>query len=424
MAIEQVDLVIIGAGPAGLAAAAEAAGRRAKVILLDESPIPGGRLSAQIHREPGQRAEVKKRWFNGRAKAVQLAKEAKKAGAKILCGASVWGIFPGWFVGVAATNAQSEKKKFPTGFQTRAVIIATGAAQNPMILPGWTRPGVITAGAAQTMINVHGVLPGRNVVLIGLDPLSLSVAQILVEVGVEVRGILLPPDNGLQPGPSSPSTAIRTLSQFSNYAATRRLAVLGQISGKMNRLAARFFPTSGIKAEGIRLCLRRAALAVAGNDRVSSLTVAGLKANGALKAGREEKWPVDSVITSAGLYPLVELLQSGGCPLAHVPDLGGWVPVHDPTLQTPVEGLSVAGSVTGVEGAPVAESQGRLAGLAAAGYLGLVEQISVEKEIAGLQADIKTARKNAPAFFPNVANGREYLQRYSQNFSVVRPDMR
>ena len=67
----------------------------------------------------------------------------------------------------------------PTGFETRAVLVATGAGQNPLILPGWTLPGVITAGAAQTMINVHRVLPGHQAVIIGIDPLGLAVAQLL-----------------------------------------------------------------------------------------------------------------------------------------------------------------------------------------------------------------------------------------------------
>jgi len=416
MIIEQADLVIIGAGPAGLAAAAEVARRKANVIVLDESPIPGGRLPGQIHPEPGVTGQGKRKWSNGPAKAVQLADEAKKAGAKILCGASVWGIFPGWYVGIAPTTQFTKKQAVSVGFDTRAVLIATGAGQNPMILPGWTLPGVITAGAAQTMINVHRVLPGQKALVIGLDPLSLSVALLMVKVGVQVEGIFLPPNNGLQFGPSFPLTAIKTLSQFSNYASNPWLALLGQVSGKMSRLSAQLFPISGLTVDGMRLFMRRAALAVEGQDRAEKVTIAKLRANGTIKAGREEKWPVDIVVTSAGLSPLVELLQVGGCPLVHVPDLGGWVPVHNPRLETPVEGLFVAGSVTGVEGAPVAEAQGRLAGLAAAGYLGLVKQTNVKQEISEYQAAVDGARKNAISFFPDIKKSRDDLQRNSMHF--------
>ena len=90
MSIEKVDLVIIGAGPAGLAAAAEAACRKAKVVVLDESPVPGGRLPGQIPPLPWRKRAGRSRWPNGAAKAAQLAAESQKAGVMIFCGASVW----------------------------------------------------------------------------------------------------------------------------------------------------------------------------------------------------------------------------------------------------------------------------------------------------------------------------------------------
>src|SRR5210317_1641593 len=99
MTIEKVDLVIVGAGPAGLAAAAEAARQNGKVVVVDESPRPGGRLPSQIHREPRSAGHGSISWSNGAAKAEILANEAQNAGARILCGVSAWGIFPEWYVG-------------------------------------------------------------------------------------------------------------------------------------------------------------------------------------------------------------------------------------------------------------------------------------------------------------------------------------
>ena len=216
MAIEKADLVIIGAGPAGLAAAAEVARRNGNVVVLDESSIPGGRLPSQIHPEPGQTRGSQKRWSNGSAKAAQLVKEAKENGAKILCGASVWGIFPEWHVAVAPAYPGATQNGFPMGFDVRAVLIATGATQSPLILPGWTLPGVITAGAAQALVNVHRIMPGYRPVIIGVDPLSCSVALLMAAIGADVLGVFLPPANGLQFGPSSPKSAIQALSGFSN----------------------------------------------------------------------------------------------------------------------------------------------------------------------------------------------------------------
>ena len=121
---------------------------------------------------------------------------------------------------------------------------------------------------------------------------------------------------------------------------------------------------------------------------------------------------MDIVITSAGLSPLAELLQVAHCPLVYVPDLGGWVPVHSETLETPLEGLFVAGSVTGIEGAAVAEAQGRLVGLTTAGYLGLVKNAILETETARYQAGISVARKNSIPFLAEIKKGRDIMARH------------
>jgi sarcosine oxidase subunit alpha len=280
------------------------------------------------------------------------------------------------------------------------------------MLPGWTLPGVITAGAAQNLINVHRILPGRQAVVVGIDPLSLAVAQLLVTVGAGVQGVMLPPVNGLQLGSTTPKIAIKTLGRLSHLAPTFRLALGSNLSAKASPIAARLFPKSGIKVDGFPVMLRRAVMAVEGEELAQQAVVASLKADGTVEPGSEERWPVDIVITSAGLSPLAELLQVANCQLVYVPDLGGWVPVHNATLETPLDGLFVAGSVTGVEGAAVAEAQGRLAGLIAAGYLGLVKNVTLEKEIASYQAGISIARKNAIPFFAGIKKGREFMSRY------------
>jgi len=369
MAIEKVDLVIIGAGPAGLAAAAEVARRNGTVVVLDEAPQPGGRLPSQIHRRPRPAGPGPGSWSNGVAKAATLAGKAQSAGARIICGASVWGIFPGWHVGVAPVDTSRPTGDVPAGFDARAVLVATGAGQNPLIVPGWTLPGVITAGAAQTLINVHRVLPGRRAVIIGIDPLALSVAQLMGAVGATVQGVVLPPANGLQLGPTSPKAAIRALSEFSAYAPGWWMALAAGAGKYLSRLAAACFPQRGLKVEGFPLMLRQGALSISGSPRAETVEIASLSSAGDFISGSAQQLQADIVITSSGLSPLVELVQVAGCPLYHIPEMGGWVPVHDDRFATPRPGLFIAGSVSGVEGAGVAEIQGRIAGLAAAGYL-------------------------------------------------------
>ncbi|CAB1084067.1 Sarcosine oxidase alpha subunit (EC [Olavius algarvensis Delta 1 endosymbiont] len=412
MAIEKADLVIVGAGPAGLAAAAEATRQNAKVVVVDEAPHAGGRLPSQIHREPRSSGHGSESWSNGPATAERLTREAQNAGARILCGVSVWGIFPGWYVGVAPTDASQPLPDCPAGFDARAVLVATGAGQNPLILPGWTLPGVITAGAAQTMINVHRVMPGHQAVIIGIDPLCLAAAQLLAAVGSKVLGVFLPPANGFLAGPASPQTAIQALAGYSAYA-PGILTSLAAWAGKyLNTLAAFCYPQRGLKIEGIPLMLRQTALTVSGSQKAESVTIAALGSGGHIIDGSENQLAADVVIASAGLSPLTELAQVAGCPLHYFPEMGGWVPVHSERFETPRAGLFIAGSISGVEGAGVAENQGRIAGLAAADYLNLVDREDLEAEIERCQKDLLEARQAAIPFYPQIEKGRARMNRF------------
>jgi sarcosine oxidase subunit alpha len=411
MTIEKVDLVIVGAGPAGLAAAAEVARQNGNVVVVDEAPRPGGRLPSQMHQEPRSAGHGSMSWSNGAAKAEILAHEAQRAGARILCGVSVWGIFPDWYVALAPTDSSRPMNDCPTGFETRAVLVATGAGQNPLILPGWTLPGVITAGAAQTMINVHRVLPGHQAVIIGIDPLCLAVAQLLGAVGAQVSGVFLPPANGLQPGPASPKAAIQALAEFSAYAPGFLMSLAAKAGKYMGTLAAACFPQGGLKIGGFPLMLRQAALSINGSERAETVEIAALSSNGQLKSGSEFQLQTDIVITSSGLSPLVELAQLAGCPLHYIPEVGGWVPVHNDRFETPQPGLFIAGSISGVEGAGVAEIQGRIAGLAAADYLKLDAAADQERDIHRHQKNIIEARQAAIPFYPQIETGRARMNR-------------
>ena len=415
MSIEKVDLVIIGAGPAGLAAAAEAACRKAKVVVLDESPIPGGRLLGQIHPLPWRKRAGRSRWSNGAEKAAQLVKEAQNAGARIFCGASVWGIFSGWYVGLAPTAPKTGITTLPAGIESRAVLVATGAAQNPLVLPGWTRPGVMTAGAAQTLLNVHRILPGERAVIIGVDPLSMSVAYLMAKAGIEVLGVFLPPDNGLQFGPALPRSAIQELARFAPVAPTAALAALAGLSKYLSKPAAVLFPYNGINIEGVRLRLRQTVVGIEGENSVQMVQVADIRSNGALATDKTMPLAVDVVVTSNGLAPLAELAQVAGCPLTWITDLGGWVPLHNDRFETPVPGLFVAGSITGVEGAPVAEAQGRLAGATASAYLRSTAAADLENDLRIFKHSVMKARKEAIAFYPDIETGRAEMARRWQN---------
>ena len=179
----------------------------------------------------------------------------------------------------------------------------------------------------------------------------------------------------------------------------------------MSSLAAACFPQGGVKIEGFPLMLRQSALSISGSEKVESVVTAALGSTGQLISGSEKQLPADIVITSCGLSPLVELAQVAGCPLHYLPEMGGWVPVHNDRFETPLPGLFIAGSISGVEGAGVAEIQGRIAGLAAAAYLKLADGETLERDIQRHQSNIIKARQSAILFYPQIEAGRARMNR-------------
>ena len=143
------DLIVVGAGPAGLAAASMAARAGLSTLLLDENPGVGGQIYRGITANPVRnRAILGDDYWAGTA----LAAEAKASGATIVNGATVWSLDRALGVGVSIAG----KARL---LQARKVIVATGSLERPFAIPGWTLPGVMTAGAVQTALKAQGLLP-------------------------------------------------------------------------------------------------------------------------------------------------------------------------------------------------------------------------------------------------------------------------
>jgi len=420
MRAERVDLAIIGAGPAGLAAAAEVSIKGGRVVVLDESPIPGGRLPAQVHLDVEQLWRLKRRWVIGRDRALRLVGEAREAGVRICCGRSVWHVFSTgstWHVCTCPTIPGKEKLSDGFAYDANALVVATGAVQKPLPFSGWTLPGVLTAGAVQTMVNVNGVLPGRRVLVVGIDPLGVSAALLLSTCGVQVAGVVLPPDHALSKSACRPSEALGALVRMTQQSnATVRKRILNYCKPVYADLMG-LFPISGLTLMGVPLMLRRSLKAAHGDDRVIAATVADLDANGVERPNARQRWPIDAVVTACGLSPLVEAAQLAGCPLANVTNLGGWVPLHGSHQESPLPGMFVAGSITGVEGAAVAETQGRIAGINAARYLGLINSRRAETDFTRWQGRLERIRAATPGFLPDIAAGRAEMAKQWRAYS-------
>lgn len=123
-----------------------------------------------------------------------------------------------------------------------------------------------------------------------------------------------------------------------------------------------FYPNSGMKINGTPLHLRKAALEIIGTDQVEGVRVANIDTKGNIVTGSEQIYEADFVCIAGGLYPLAELAAVAGCPFRYIPELGGHVPLHSETMETPLPGLLVAGNITGIESGKIAMAQGTVAG--------------------------------------------------------------
>ncbi|MGE5542645.1 MAG: NAD(P)/FAD-dependent oxidoreductase, partial [Bacillota bacterium] len=180
------EVVVVGAGPAGLSASIEAARYGCDVLLVDSNLKPGGQLIKQIHKFFGSREH--RAGTRGIDIARDLYKEALDTGVTVSLDTSVYGIFDDRVLGYA--KGVLEMKPQGGSVKAERVILATGASENAVNFPGWTLPGVMGAGAAQTMANVERVLPGKRVLMIGSGNVGLIVSYQLMQAGADVVALV------------------------------------------------------------------------------------------------------------------------------------------------------------------------------------------------------------------------------------------
>ncbi|MGF6952810.1 sarcosine oxidase subunit alpha [Neobacillus sp. B4I6] len=388
-----IDLVIVGAGPAGLGAAISAAENGLKVCILDEFVRPGGRLLGQLHEEPDGK------WVNGIAEAQKLHERAIQLGVHIQCGLSVYDLMEldnGWCV------FTTEK-----AIETKCLLLATGASETPIPIPGWTLPGVMSIGAAQVMGNVHRVKPGEKGIIIGVNVLSVAIARELQLCGVHIESLLLPQPSLLSGDAANPEKMMESLLRLSHLAPSPLIRFGGKwVSPK---LGTRLYPKNGFKMWDIPIQLRKTALEILGENQVEGVRVADITATGEVVPGTEKVVSADFVCIAGGLQPMSELAAVAGCAFCYVPELGGHVPLHNESMQTNLEGLYVAGNITGVESAKVARAQGAVAGLAVARELKALVDRADEKIEAAIAEVKETRRKALIQFQPGIEAARRKL---------------
>ncbi len=342
MEVLRKELIVVGAGPAGLSAAIEAAKCGVKATVFDENAAPGGQLFKQIHKFFGSKEHKAK--IRGFRIGQELLKEAEEAGVEVVLNATVLGLYPEKEVLVQ----QGEEVKHYKG---DAILVATGAAENMVNFRGWTLPGVIGAGAAQTMMNLHHIKPGNRILMLGTGNVGLVVSFQLMQAGCEVVALA---------------------------DAAPKIGGYGVHAAKVARTGVPFYLSHTIKE-------------VEGKDCVTGVTIAQVDSHFQFIPGTEKHFDVDTVCVAVGLSPMAQLLKMDGIEMDT--STGGFVPKCDEVGATSIPGIYAAGDVAGIEEASSAMIEGRMSGAAIAEYLGYTDAASKESREKELQKSLDSLRQ-------------------------------
>lgn len=319
------EMICVGAGPAGLAASVEAAKHGVQVIVFDENDRPGGQLFKQIHKFFGSREHrAMERGFNiGKS----LLDEARELGVEVSLNSVVLGIYENGAMNVMIGDRIEQVK-------AQKVLVATGASENMIPFPGWTLPGVIGAGAAQTMANIHGVRPGNDILMVGSGNVGVIVSYQMLQAGSRVAAVI---------------DAAPKIGAYAVHAA------------KIARVGVPFMMSHTIQRAH-------------GTDRVEGATIVQVDEAWRPIPGTEKDLDVDTICIAVGLNPMTQLARMAGCQMVFEPTLGGRIPAHDANQETSIKGVFIAGDVSGIEEASTAIIEGRIAGIAIAHSLGYLDE--------------------------------------------------
>lgn len=332
-------VVIVGAGPAGLAAAEYALRAGARVTVLDQAEAPGG----QYHRTlpEAYAARRPERLHHGWAEFDRRRRLLEHPRCQWWPGSTVWALDRVENqVHVLRGQADGSGRR-RSALEPDALILATGAHDRTLPFPGWELPGVYTAGAAQALAKGERVAIGGRVLVAGAGPFLLPVAESLLGVGAEVVAVL----------EANPFATVRK-----GWSA--RPWELAAHAGKSAELA-RYAAT--LARHRVPYRFAHAVIEARGADRVREVVTARVRADWSIVPGTERTYEVDAVCVGHGFVPQPELAVAAGCVLD-----GGFVRV-DAEQRTTVDGVFAAGEITGIGGAVTAAAEGAVAGCVAAG---------------------------------------------------------
>ena len=318
------DVVVIGAGPAGLAATTTAACAGLSTLMLDENAGPGGQVWRAIDSTPVKnRAVLGEDYWAGK----EIAQAARDSGAEIIQRATVWSLDRNLDLGISVAGGSAFVK-------TSRVILATGAQERPFPIPGWTLPGVMTAGAAQTMLKSSGMVPDGRTVLAGQGPLLWLLAAQILRRGGRIDRVLDTTPRGNYYAAAPHAFAFMTSPYF-----RKGLAMMREVKAKVPVI-------KGVTE-----------LSADGDDLLTSVTY--------VAAGRRETVPADLLLLHQGVVPNVNLAMAAGVEHRWDELQLCWLPMLDADGLSSVDGIAIAGDGAGIGGVQAAVWRGRIAAHAA-----------------------------------------------------------
>lgn len=362
--VSNLDLLVIGGGPAGLSSAIEAAKNGLTVLVVDEGISSGGQLVKQTHKFFGNES------FFASVRGFEISRRLTEQlnsldSAKLQNESSVVAIYPD---GILVHDMKNDHTSL---LKPKKIILATGASERFIQFENNDLPGVYGAGAVQTLMNQFGILPGRSVLMIGSGNIGLIVSYQLLQAGVEVKAIL----------------------------------------EASNRIGGYQVHADKVRRVGIPILLQHTILRAIGEESVRGAVISKLDERWSPISGTERELVVDTICIAVGLLPSIELAAQAGCEMKYVQELGGYVPLRDEDMRTSIDDIFIAGDAAGIEEATTAMIEGQIAGLAVVSDL---TKNSIQERLKYLKDTLRKFRSG-----PTSSKTRAGLSKLGSKFEEV-----